>query len=95
MTPMCMCVCVCMCVHACACFIQFRHVKSGRWLTARPRKVSTVRKDHIIVELDDLGNHHSVFLLHPRYKHRQCVRPVQGAVRVLSLALACSTCLVN
>ena len=54
--------------------LQFRHVKSGKWLTVRPRKVSTVRKDHTLVELDDWGNPHAVFVLHPRYKHRQFVR---------------------
>ena len=56
---------------------QFLHVKSGKWLTARPRKVATARKDGIAVELDELGDAPSPFVILPRYKHRQYGKPVR------------------
>lgn len=59
------------CTRCTRCAPQFLHVKSGKWLCARPRKVSVARKDHIMLELDPLGDAHSAFVILPRYKHRQ------------------------
>ena len=54
--------------------VQLLHVRSGKYLTARSRRLSATEKECTLLELDMDGDEHSLFNLLPRYKHRRCVR---------------------
>lgn len=51
--------------------IQLQHVKSGRFLTARPSQLAATEKDCTLLELDDRGDAYSRFTIMPRFKHRR------------------------
>lgn len=51
--------------------VQLLHVRSGKYLTARSRRLSTTEKECTLLELDMDGDEHSLFNLLPRYKHRR------------------------
>lgn len=63
--------------------VQLRHVRSGRFLTGRPRQVSHISKERTMAELDLWGDEHSHIVLLPRYKHRRAGDPVSLQDRVL------------
>ncbi|GBG32793.1 Inositol 1,4,5-trisphosphate receptor [Hondaea fermentalgiana] len=50
--------------------IQLQHVKSGKFLSMSPKKVARIRKDCLMVDLQDQGSELSWFQILPRFKVR-------------------------
>ena len=51
--------------------VQLLHLRSGKYLTARSRRLSVTEKECTLLELDVDGDEYSLFNLLPRYKHRR------------------------